>query len=111
MPDAVETPSLPAPEHGGHCPKCGVGVLYLIAETADGITLRCFSCDTTGSIPKDGSYEHAAYDKTGDAIPTGFQMLPEQLEARLADNEDKHLDVEQLTSTASKARRGAKQNG
>lgn len=78
------------PADGGRCPVCNNGILFLIAETADGEYLRCFNCDTSGTVHK--TEEWAPSVDPTQSSPTGFQLTHDQLAAKGS------VDVEQTTS-------------
>lgn len=86
------------PHEGGHCPRCGEGVLHLIAENADGVTLQCWNCDTRGSIPNDGSFV-ASVDPDVDS-PTGFTVTHAQLAGRREAAKATQVDTEQTVQRA-----------
>lgn len=90
-----------APQAGEHCPRCGDGILHLIADRPDGYELLCFNCDTRGSIPKDGTFI-AAVDPD-DASPTGFTITHAQLEARAEADKGRQVDVEQTVDRSDGA--------
>lgn len=95
MPPAGKKQQPDRPQHGDHCPVCNNGLLYKTAEHATGYALRCFNCDTTGTIPIDGDYVAVIADGAGS--PTGFVLTESQLAAKGA------LDVEQATQRARAA--------
>lgn len=81
------------PETGDHCPRCGDGILHLIADREDGYELQCFNCDTRGSIHKSEPFI-AAVDPDN-ASPTGFTLTHAQLAARSEFDAAHQVDTEQ----------------
>lgn len=78
------------PAAGGHCPVCNNGILFLIAETADGEYLACFNCDTRGTVHKTEEWVPSVDAALG--TPGGFTLTHEQLAAKGSS------DVEQTTA-------------
>lgn len=57
---------------GDHCPRCQVGVLHLIAEAENSVTLKCFNCGIQGS--HDPRVGHQVVTLTPRQTPTGFTL-------------------------------------
>lgn len=80
------------PAHGSHCPVCNNGILFKIAETADGEYLACFNCETRGTVHKTDEWVPSVDPTTN--TPSGFTVTHDQLAAKQA------LDVEQASARA-----------
>jgi hypothetical protein len=76
---------------GDRCPLCNAGVLYKIAETADGWLLKCFNCDRSGSVHRETGYLVQVPES---GSPAGFTQTAEQLAA------SGQLDTEQAAQRA-----------
>lgn len=81
------------PDVGEHCPRCGDGILHLIADRPDAYELECFNCDTRGSISKTEAF--IASVDPDNASPTGFTLTHAQLAARAEFDEAHQVDTEQ----------------
>lgn len=90
MSTVAQTGGAAKPAEGGHCPVCNNGLLFKIAENADGIYLACFNCDTRGTVSNADEWV-ASVDPT-QQTPVGFQVTHDQLEAKRA------LDIEQAVA-------------
>lgn len=80
------------PAEGAHCPRCNNGILFKIGENADGVYLRCFNCDTSGTVHKTEEWVPSIDGALGS--PTGFQLTHDQLAGKGS------IDVEQSTQRA-----------
>lgn len=81
------------PEAGDHCPRCGDGILHLIADRKDGYELQCWNCDTRGSIHKSDPF--IASVDPDDASPTGFTLTHAQRAAQEELTGSRQVDTEQ----------------
>ncbi len=94
MPPEAHAGDPQRPEPGDQCPRCGDGVLQLIAQNEHGYTLRCWNCDTSASIPREGAYVASVDPETH--TPVGFQLTHAQHAARREFEAGRQVDVEQL---------------
>lgn len=97
MSTVADTAAVAKPAHGGHCPICNTGILFLIAETDEGEYLACFNCDTRGTVHKTEEWVPSVDPTT--QSPTGFTVAHDQLAAK----REAGIDIEQAAARSRAA--------